>query len=154
MPAVIFAEGSRAPVNRATIARLKEMALAAPDRRSRFCLHQNHDDPVQEMIIVLAQGTRVPPHRQIGKRKSYYLFEGRLRLRFYDEGGRWGDEVYLSASHEGEEGAALSFALRFDASVWHTVFPETPFVVYLETIQGPFNPQGTDWSPAEWNWGA
>lgn len=149
MRAVIFADDSRAIIDQTMIARLKEMALAAPDRRSRFCLHQRHDDPVQEMMIVLSHNTRVPPHRQVGKRKSYYLFEGALRLRFYSDDGAPREEMRLVAGHDP---AAAGFAFRFDASVWHTVFPETPFTVYLETIQGPFDPQGTDWAPAEWNW--
>jgi len=142
--------GPQAIVDREMISTLKRMAVSAPDRRSRFCLHQSHDDPVQEMLIVLSCDTRVPPHRQIGKRKSYYLLEGRLRLQFYDEGGQRTEVIRLAAAESGADSGG--FACRFDALAGHTIFPETPFAVYVETIAGPFDPNRTDWAPKEWDW--
>ena len=51
-------------------------------RKARFCLHKDHNDKVQEMVIGICNGVYVPPHRQKDKNKSYHILEGVLRVVF------------------------------------------------------------------------
>ena len=146
MPSVIFANDSSATIGPKEIARLKQMADVDPERRSRHCLHENHDDPVQEMVIVMRHESEVAPHRQSGKRKSYYVLEGAMAVVFFDGAAQVAQRVDMSTA-----GSGHPFVYRFDASEWHTVIPQTQYVVYVETIEGPYQASGTDWFPGRQN---
>ena len=138
---VIFASARNVALGGAEIAELKRLAAGAPERRARYCLHQDHGDPVQEMVIALCRDTRIEPHRQVGKCKTYYVVEGELVVRFFDAAVRPTHTVELSAP-----GGAAPFAYRFDAEPWHTVRAASDFVIYVETVVGPFDPAHTDWA--------
>lgn len=120
---------------------LAERAEASPLRRARLCLHRSHEDLVQEMLIVLLRGCYVKPHRQEGREKSYTVFEGKMRLVFFDESGNTLRTVRLDA---GDAGAR---ACRFDSSVWHTVICLNERASYVETTNGPFRKNETSWAP-------
>jgi cupin fold WbuC family metalloprotein len=120
------------------VAELRREAGASPRRRARICLHPGPDDPVQEMLIALLPGSFIPPHRQVGKEKSYLVVEGALTVAFFD-GERLDRAVRL--------GGSRPFLTRFSASPWHTVLACAGPVVYLETIAGPFRAEGTDFAP-------
>ena len=138
---VIFASARNVALGGAEIAELKRLAARAPERRARYCLHRDHDDPVQEMVIALCRDTKIEPHRQVGKCKTYYVVEGELAVQYYDGALRPTHDIALTAPS-----GAGPFAYRFAAEVWHTVRAESEFVVYVETIAGPFDPANTDWA--------
>src|SRR4051812_40841478 len=74
-------------VDDAQIARVKSLAMKSPHKRARLCLHDSHQEPVQEMLIALAQGAPIPAHRQRLGRKTYYLIEGALEVKFVADDG-------------------------------------------------------------------
>ena len=69
------------------ISSLKHAAVIAERKRARICLHDNHEDPVQQMLIALRRESYVQPLRQNGKRKSYCVVEGAIVLAFFDDLG-------------------------------------------------------------------
>jgi glucose-6-phosphate isomerase len=122
------------------LATLKKEAAASPSRRTRHMLHVSKDDSVQEMIIVACSNTNIRPHRQKGKRKSYLLIEGELEVLGFDNSGNIIYSQVLTAANND--------CLSYDATTWHTIVPLTDFVVFKETISGPYDPKETDWA----NW--
>ena len=142
MPVPLSSGWSGKLIGQDELTRLKQMAREAPTRRARTCLHQTHDDTIQEMLIALLCDSIVHPHRQQNKSKSYTVIEGSLTVTYYDESG--------NAVHEVEMGASDSdrvFVIRFPSDQWHTVRAESPLVIYLETITGPYRQEETEWAP-------
>ncbi|MBB6252271.1 WbuC family cupin fold metalloprotein [Nitrospirillum iridis] len=107
--------------------------------RVRICLHRSEADPVQEMIIALADHGYLRPHRQRGLQKSYVVLAGRLRVVFFDESGGVLRRLDLDAQRRP--------LARFDSGIWHTMTSLSEGTLYLETILGPFDRNRTDWAP-------
>lgn len=138
MSVTFFADRERVLIDPAAVARLRAEALASARRRARLCLHPGPDDPVQEMLIAVAAGSWIPPHRQVGKEKSYLVLQGELAVvRFADE----------QPAHAVRLGASGAFLYRFDATTWHTVVVPDGIAVYLETVAGPWRAEGTEFAP-------
>ena len=117
-------------------------ARQASTGRARICLHADHADPVQEMVIALRQDSPIPAHRQIAKlRKSYHLLEGQIRIVLFSETGRRDQEVILGTDDQHPR------IFTFPAARWQACAALTPVSVYVETIAGPFDPSGVTWQP-------
>lgn len=135
MEEAIFNSEPAIAVGTEWLARLKRRAAAAPRGRFRLCLHGEHQDPLQEMIIVLHRDANVPAHRGTGKPKSYCVIEGEMEVRLFDAQGRVTERVALGDTRSGKP-----WLYRFSSDVWHTVAPLSDPVVYVETTPGPFEP--------------
>lgn len=145
MESVFFSEGAIVEICVEDIDRLKEAAEEAPLRRARICLHQSHDDPVQEMIIAFMRDSYVRPHRHAGKSESFHLIEGRLDVVFFDDEGSVTRRIPMAPF-----GAGHTFAYRLSSDLWHTVIPRTDYVILHETTTGPFmkdEDNSAPWSP-------
>ncbi len=128
------------------LGKLKDAAIQTPQKIARICLHRNHKDHIQEMLIAIHRDTYLAPHKQPLKEKSYIIIEGEMRLAFFDDNGTISNFIDLS-----ESSGAGDFICRFDAGRWHTPVSKSLQCVYLEIIPGPFEPDKTcwaDWAPS------
>lgn len=136
-------------VDRQTLSELKRSAEQAENKRYRLCLHNSLEDQIQEMLIVLSQGTYFQPHKHPPhKTESYHVVEGKMRVvHFHDDGS-----VRRVIDMEPTGGNGV-FLYRLAEPVYHTVIPLTPFVVYHETFLGPFCKEKDilycEWAPPE-----
>ncbi len=121
---------------------LKRAARNDGQRRARLCLHRDHSDKVQQMVIAVCNDSYIHPHRQKGKRKSYYLIEGECCIVFFGEEGTMTRTVEM-----GPAGKGKPFLYGFAGNLWHTVVSRTEVAVYIETTSGPFVKEETDWAP-------
>jgi len=113
---------------------LKEEALKSEDKRFRFCLHLSNDHLTQEMIIVFHIDTILSPHRHpLGRSESYHIIEGTMNQYFFDD-----DANIINAIRLGEKEHNKKFFYRLSSHTWHLPVPTSEFVVYHETITGPF----------------
>lgn len=128
-------------MNTDAIRLLKKKAEASPLKRARICLHKGIDEPVHEMLIVLARGVYIRPHRHHGKTESFHLLEGRATAIFFDPRGKVVYRQRLSRSR----GAAFLYRIR--RPVFHTQIVESPFLVFYEVTRGPFRKQDTEFAP-------
>ncbi|MBF0156823.1 MAG: cupin fold metalloprotein, WbuC family [Magnetococcales bacterium] len=144
---VVFAPQPRPLVDAAMLSRLKSAAEIAPLGRARLCLHRDHDDPVQEMIIVHTRRSWDRPHRHRRKSISIMLLEGRLRLPLFADDGQ-----VITCLELGTMTSALPFMTRFSEGEWYACVPVTEPVVIYEALTGPFR-KGEDfypdWAPEE-----
>jgi len=127
------------------LAALKLAAAAAPVRRARLCLHHDHADTVQEMVIAFCRDTYNRPHRHRNKSESFHVIEGRLAIVLFDDAGNPTRQVHL-----GPPGGSLPFLYRLSSDRWHAVLPLSEYVVIHETTTGPFELGQTEfatWSP-------
>jgi cupin fold WbuC family metalloprotein len=121
---------------------VKRAAAAAPLRRARYCLHRDHQDSVQEMVIAFCRDTYNRPHRHHGKSESFHVIEGRLAVVFFHDDGSVARQIQL-----GPPGSGCTFVYRLCGPAWHTVVPLAEVVVIHETTTGPFDPRLTEFAP-------
>ena len=124
---------------------LKSMAMKNRRQRIRLCAHPAIEDTLHEMIIVLSRGAYVRPHRHLAKSESFHIIEGRLNVLMFGEDG-----VVRSVLKMDQAGAGETFFYRLSESVYHTVIPQSPWVVFHEATNGPLNREDTvyaAWAP-------
>lgn len=139
-PAKFVSLGAFAEIGPRELDELAQSARRAVTGRARICLHADHADPVQEMVIALRQDKPIAAHRQAGRRrKSYHLLEGKLWVVFFDDSGKRIRESILGTT----EGCAP--VLTFPPGTWHACAALSPVAIYLETISGPFDATATSW---------
>ncbi len=130
-------------VDAATFDRLAYQACAHPRGRTRLCLHDSHNEPVQQMVIALANHGYVPPHHGAGDGKTYTILAGRLALVIFTTEGALASATVLEAG-------GPRHLVHFAPQAWHTAVALSEAAVYLETAPGPYG--GTafaPWAPAE-----
>lgn len=87
-PTVLHAREPITTVSSDLIGKLKGMALNAPLKRARLCLHLSTSDTVQEMVIALHETTYIRPHRHPTQSESFHMIEGSVLVAFFDDQGR------------------------------------------------------------------
>ena len=122
---------------------LKQEALSTPLKRARLCAHSKSEDPLHEMLIVLARETHVRPHFHISKSESYHVVEGEAELVIFTECGKTDRIISLGGSRNG----SVLFC-RIPERICHCLVVKTDFFVVHETTRGPLDPSTTVF--AEW----
>jgi|TARA_B110000495_G_C22996430_1_gene587466 cupin fold WbuC family metalloprotein len=134
-------------VNDSTVDFLRGKVDESPRKRVRLCLHDDVENPLHEMAIVLGRGSYIRPHKHEGKTESFHIIEGRLSVVFFDDQGRVEKVIRMGPCNSG-----LTFFYRLATSCFHSVIPESEYVIFHETTNGPFNPEETEyakWAPPE-----
>ncbi|MEW6237341.1 MAG: WbuC family cupin fold metalloprotein [Candidatus Omnitrophota bacterium] len=145
MAEAFFCEQDIIEVDEAWLSKLKQEAEASPRRRSRLCLHRNHKDLVQEMVIAFCRDSLVRPHRHVGKSESFHVIEGDLAVLLFDEEGKAINKIEM-----GPRGSGKTFIYRISSSLWHSVVLLSDFAVIHEAAAGPFYPEENNfpaWEP-------
>ena len=148
-PEVFQADERVVQVNAAVIDRIKQQASSVPRRRARLCVHKSTDDRLHEMLIAMARGIYIRPHKHLGKSESFHIIEGAADIVFFDEDGNV-DEVLRTS-------AGGVFYFRNDEPRYHTQIITSDFLVVHEITNGPFNRADTvfaPWAPDETDAGA
>lgn len=146
-PDVFASRGPRAAASGDLIPFLKEHATASARMRARWCAHPSTDSAVHEMVIALANGAYIPPHRHPGRSESIHVLEGTGALVFFDDSGTPQNAIPLVPP----SGQGIFFH-RIDEPIFHTVLVFSQHLVFHETIQGPFikrAPERVPWAPSE-----
>ena len=113
---------------------LKNEAYKSKQKRFRYCLHHSNDHLTHEMIIVFHIDTLLIPHRHpFGRSESYHLIEGAMNVYFFDDSGEVIDAIKLE-----EKTGNTPFLYRMSSHTWHLPVPTSEFMVYHETLTGPF----------------
>ena len=131
-------------LDRQAVVFIRDCALRNPRGRARICAHKDSGDNLHEMLIGIAPGSYVRPHRHHGKVESFHLIEGSADIVILSEQGSIEDVIEL--------GPSANFYYRLDSPRYHTLLISSPVLVIHETTNGPFDPAQTDWaafSPVE-----
>lgn len=144
--------GKLAKVTRDDVVFLKSQAAKNERKRVRLCTHPGNDDLLHEMLIIHAQNTYVPPHKHISKSESFHIIEGELSVFLFDEDGSMIETIKM-----GETSSDRVFYYRLSSTIYHSILPESEFVVFHEVTNGPFDREDmiiAPWAPAEEDDGA
>jgi cupin fold WbuC family metalloprotein len=144
---VLVASGGVVRVTATDVAEVITRATRSPRKRARLCAHPTPTDALHEMLICLARGTYVRPHRHAGKSESFHIIEGELDVVLFDDAGNIRDVIELGPYQSGRV-----FFYRLMEPCFHTVLVKTPYAFFHETTNGPFDPADTEfaeWAPPE-----
>lgn len=131
--------GSLRTVDLSDVGWLKAAADASARKRARLCLHSDNADPVHEMLIVLRQDSRVPPHFHPRKEESMLILEGAANAVFFNDAGDVTRRLTLAPPGVPD----ASYFYRIQKNVIHTLDVQTPYFVFHETAAGPFDAEAT-----------
>ena len=145
--AVFYATGGVVRVTAVDLAAVRGQGVRTPRGRARLCAHPSPADLLHEMLICLARGTYVRPHRHAGKSESFHVIEGELDVVLFRDDGAVREVIAMGPYPSGKV-----FFYRLAEPCFHTVLVNTPHVLLHETTNGPFDPADTEfapWAPAE-----
>ncbi len=144
---VFQATGGIVQVRPDDVARVVAKGTTNARRRARLCAHPGPDDRLHEMLIVLDRGTYIRPHRHGGKSESFHIIEGELDVIVFHDDGTIREVVRM-----GPYGSGKVFYYRIMEDCYHSVLIHTPYALFHETTNGPFNREEVEfaaWSPVE-----
>jgi cupin fold WbuC family metalloprotein len=144
---VFYADERIVKITREDLARLIPEAARNERRRMRLCAHRSVDDPLHEMLIVLARDTYVRPHKHLHKSESFHVVEGEADIVVFEEDGSIRDVIPM-----GEYSSGACFYYRLADPCYHGLVVHSEVFVYHETTGGPLDPAQTvlaPWAPAE-----
>ncbi len=144
---VLYTDEPIVKISREDMARLIPEAAKNERRRMRLCAHRSVDDPLHEMLIVLAGDTYVRPHKHLHKSESFHVIEGQAEVVIFEEDGSIRDVIPM-----GEYSSGACFYYRLADACYHGLVVRSEVFAYHETTGGPLDPAQTvfaPWSPAE-----
>jgi cupin fold WbuC family metalloprotein len=146
---IFLAENGLVLVDHAQIEFLKAHAARSPRHRARLCAHKDGQDRIHEMLIALTQDVYIRPHKHLNKSESFHVIAGSALMVYFDDAG-----VIAEVIHIGDAASGRPFYFRDDDERYHTQIITSPFLVFHEVTNGPFNRADTllaPWSPEETN---
>ena len=128
---------------------LKKKMLNNNLQRIRICAHKDTSDKIHEMLIVLRKSAYIRPHKHLNKSESFHLVEGNGKIVVFYDGGDIQDVICVDGYNSEKK-----FYYRMNNAYYHTVLVTSDFLVFHETVQGPFKKEDTifaPWAPEEGN---
>jgi len=110
-------------------------------------MHNNDNNKLHEMIIILSKETYIRPHKHLNKAESLHVIEGSADVIFFDNKGN-----ILKKERLCEKNKNISFYYRISDSVFHTFKIRSKYFIFHESTEGPFikkKTQYANWSPSE-----
>ena len=144
---VYYTDGPVLELTKRDVNAIKAAAIRSALKRARICAHPSVKDPVQEMIIAMAKGVYVRPHKHRGKGESISVVEGRAEIIFFNDNGRITRRFEI-----GEYRSGKKFFYRMNCSQYHMLIVRSDTFVFHEASKGPFNSKVNifaPWSPEE-----
>ncbi len=126
-----FSENESCFVTRKFIDTLKQKALHNPSKKYRYCLHQNPESTLHEMVIVTTKQDMKYPDKHMDTTESNIILEGKLLVVFFRENGEIQNTFVLEPDN--------TFYYRCERNQYHMTIPLTDVAVYVEIKEGPFN---------------
>jgi len=121
---------------------LKGVAGSIDRRRARVCAHPSPEAEQHDMLIVSHRDTYVAPHRHLSKSESFLIIEGAADVILFSEDGDVTERFLM-----GQPDAGLPFFYRMPERLYHSLWIESEFLVFVESTKGPFLRGETEFAP-------
>jgi len=117
---------------------LKKKANQHPFFRSRFCVHKNAKEKLQQMIICLNKKCKIEPHLHLNEHETFLILHVKIKVKIINKNKKFIKSKILSAS-----GRKSYFFYSMQRKKYHQIESISPFSIYLETTKGPHKPSKT-----------
>jgi cupin fold WbuC family metalloprotein len=105
-------------------------ASESPRKRMNFNIHKELTDPVQRLLNGLLPGTVLPVHLHQHTDETYVVLKGRMKVRFYSDGGEVVEEFLLDPS-------CGEYGVNIPKGTFHGLEVLEPTVIF-EVKEGPY----------------
>jgi len=120
----------------------RDLAMASPRRRARLCTHAAAGDALHEMLIAVERSSYIRPHRHLNRPESLLVLDGQADAVFFAEDGAIEQVIRLAPFAAGG-----TFYYRVERPQYHTLLLRTPWLIFVETCTGPFDPSRSEFAP-------
>ena len=111
-------------------------AFKSPLKRSRILLHENQENSIQEMLLVVTKDSIVQRHKHPDhKSETYIILEGVLEVEYWESDLA---DSYKKTYGPLDNADGFPFIVRHLGGIWHAPRSITDYVVYFEIYEGPF----------------
>lgn len=117
---------------------LQKKAKKSPFFRSRFCVHKNAKEKLQQMIICLNKKCKIQPHLHLNEHETFLILRGKIKVKIFNKNKKIIKSKVLSAI-----GESTYFFYSMQNKKYHQIESISPFSIYLETTKGPHKPLKT-----------
>lgn len=139
---VFFVKDSLVRIGDQEIKFFKEKVGQSRRKSIRLCMHKDIGESVHEMLILHSKETYVRPHKHPKKDVSYHIIEGIADMVVFDEKGGIIDVIAV-----GEYGTGRNYFCRLNEVYYYTPLVRSDFLLFHETLNGPFEPSDTVYAP-------
>jgi len=139
---VYYADESFVNVRHDEIDQLKELVENSSLKRNRLCVHNNIENKIHEMFIVLLKGCYIMPAKHFNKSESLYVLEGNADAVFFNDNGNISNVIQL-----GDYSTGLQFFYRMEDPIYHTLIIRSKYFVFHEVTKGPLDRLDTSFAP-------
>ena len=132
-------------LDKSWIERIKNNALKNNSGKYRTCIHKSEKDSLHEMLIVHTSAAYVRPHKHRINSESLQFIEGEGTAIIFNTDG----SIFQSFK-VGEPDSDNTFYYKMEKDMFHMLLIESKFLVFKETIKGPFIRNNTifpKWAP-------
>lgn len=139
---VEFSETRNCLIRQEQIEEWIQKALNNPLKKYRFCLHQNPENTLHEMVIVTTKYDIKYPDKHKNTTESNIILRGKLLVVLFSEEGNIQSSFILDPEN--------IFYYRCEKNQYHMTLPLTDTAVYIEIKEGPFDEHSNvfpDWAP-------
>ena len=139
---VEFSKEESCFITRGFIESLIQKALENPLKKYRYCLHQNPESTLHEMVIVTTKSDMKYPDKHMETTESNVILEGKLLVVLFRENGEIQKTFVLEPDNV--------FYYRCEKNQYHMTIPLSDVAVYIEIKEGPFNEKSNvypAWAP-------
>ncbi len=146
-PEIFYTENEISAIGREEIEFLKDKCLQNSRQKIRICTHKGPQDRLHEMFIVHTKNAYVKPHKHMNKSESIHVIEGIVDAIVFNEEGEIKDLIKM-----GDYASGRVFYYRMEEGHYHTFIIRSNFLVFHETVNGPFHKSDTifpEWAPSE-----
>lgn len=111
---------------------LKTKAEKSNKKSYRILFHKDNKHLTHEMMICFKKNALIPVHKHpIDRSESYHILEGSMDVYFFEDDGK--PFGYISLSKKKDQ-----VFYRLSSSKFHLLIPTSKYLVYHETVTGPF----------------
>ena len=136
-------------INKNSINKLINSLNKANNNMSRYLVHVNEKNLIQEMIIAFTDKTIIPPNRLKNKTQTMNIISGKIRVIIFDKLGRIKEKFIMTPYNKIDNNP---FLFRFNKCDWHTWVSLSKKSVVHEVLEGPFEmikTKNPSWIPSE-----
>ena len=137
----LFAADGIVGISASDVGELKGRARQNRRKSIRLCAHQNVGDALHEMFIAHSKDTYIRPHKHQTKSVSFHVIEGLADVVLFDDEGN-----IIRVVPMGDYPSGRQFFCRISDPCYYTQLVRSEFLVFHETIRGPYEQTDTAWA--------
>ena len=122
-------------INKKTIAKLVRI-YKKYQTPFRLCLHENNDEKIHYMMIVIGKKNLANIHKHLDKDEMYFIHHGKFQIEFYEN--KKNKEINKKKINKVTMDKNSYQLFKLSKNNFHKTKPKSDVVIFTEIRKGPF----------------